>query len=312
MENCSSRKGIGVLTALLFLMLCQNAYTHNYVKIYQKKITDYQVDFYADNTNLCPYQFVLNIDWDSNRQDVSTNLPFYSVIKPHEKDKFLFSLVSLDKLPAEVKCRSEVTIGDPENSFENTNQIYIFPFEEGIERRVNQGYNTRYSHNGWLKYSVDFGMDIGTPVCATRDGIVVDLNVSSSKGGRRRYRSMANYITLYHSDGTYSQYVHLKKNGTNVVVGDIVKAGQIIGYSGNTGWTTGPHLHFMAYKPTYMGRETFPTKFLGYNGELVGIEPKKYYLAYHHLNETNSFYLLTNLVRLYDTNISEETNLGGL
>ena len=60
-------------------------------------------------------------------------------------------------------------------------------------------------------------------------------------------------ILVYHSDGTFAQYAHFKKNGVLVKVGDTVKKEQIIGYSGNTGMSTEPHLHFAVYKPTING-----------------------------------------------------------
>ncbi len=63
-------------------------------------------------------------------------------------------------------------------------------------------------------------------------------------------------------DGSFAEYVHLAQHSTTVSLGDHVEAGQRIAASGNTGWTTGPHLHFAVYVPTKQGRKTVETKFV--------------------------------------------------
>jgi hypothetical protein len=67
-------------------------------------------------------------------------------------------------------------------------------------------------------------------------------------------------IIVFHNDGTFSQYAHFKKDGIVVKEGDTLKKGQLIGYSGNTGQSTEPHLHFVVYKPTHNGLESIPFK----------------------------------------------------
>ena len=83
-------------------------------------------------------------------------------------------------------------------------------------------------HNG-----VDLGAASGTPIIATRSGKVTTATYGSSGGY---------YVTIDHQDGYQSMYLHM----THYVVkaGDYVRAGEIIGYVGSTGASTGPHLHF--------------------------------------------------------------------
>lgn len=298
-----------LLVFVCVLSFVNLSFAERFVRFYYKKITDYQYDFYADNTNTCPYQLLANLDFDSNYQLISTNLPYYTIISPMEQERYLFSLMSLKPLTNDFKFRYDSSIGDPNLVQEDTNFLYYMPFQEGEEHRVNQGYNTRFSHKGWTKYSVDIGMPIGTPVCAARDGTIVDIVVKHSHGGRsRRYRDCANYITVSHADGTFSQYVHLKKGGSLVNLGDKVKAGQPIGLSGNTGWTSGPHLHFMAFKPIYMGRMTFPTQFLGTDSNPFVITNHQFYYSYHGNMLSNS--AISNITKVHDTN-TEESPLGG-
>ena len=126
--------------------------------------------------------------------------------------------------------------------------LYRLPFEEGRAFRVAQGYDTNRTHKGRDRYSVDFAMRKGTSVCAARAGIVVDLKESSKTGGsHEKFRHDSNYICIAHDDGTVAEYHHLHYQGVLVEVGEHVEAGQRIAISGNTGYSTGPHLHFGVY-----------------------------------------------------------------
>lgn len=128
------------------------------------------------------------------------------------------------------------------------NTFYCLPFEKGKAYRVCQGYNGRLSHHGPNQYAVDFAMPEGTTVCAARPGVVVDLKESSNVGGHEnKYTNESNYVSIAHADGTIGEYHHLKTDGVLVEIGDRVVAGQPIALSGNTGYSTFPHLHFGAY-----------------------------------------------------------------
>src|SRR5262249_11805626 len=127
--------------------------------------------------------------------------------------------------------------------------IYSLPYQPGAEWKVTQGYNGSYSHNGSDQYSVDWKMAGGAPVHAARGGIVVKVKVESNVGGPdRKYENSANHILIRHSDGTLANYAHLSRDGAKVKVGQIVESGDLIALSGNTGFTSGPHLHFSVFK----------------------------------------------------------------
>ena len=95
---------------------------------------------------------------------------------------------------------------------------------------------------------VDLAGPEGTPIYATRSGVVTAAK-SSNAGG--------NYVTINHGDGFSSSYLHLR----NYVVkrGQAVSAGQLIGYMGSTGISTGSHLHFAIY---YNGRAVNPAQYV--------------------------------------------------
>jgi murein DD-endopeptidase MepM/ murein hydrolase activator NlpD len=125
---------------------------------------------------------------------------------------------------------------------------YRLPFQKGETHWVSQGYEGRWSHRGQDRYAVDFALPEGTTVCAAREGIVVDLKESSQTGGSdKKYKDDDNYVSIAHADGTIGEYHHLKYEGVLVEIGNQVTAGQAIALSGNTGYSTHPHLHFGVY-----------------------------------------------------------------
>jgi murein DD-endopeptidase MepM/ murein hydrolase activator NlpD len=126
-------------------------------------------------------------------------------------------------------------------------RIYKLPYGGGTTHDVCQGNNHGGStHTGLGAYAWDFCMPIGTPVGAARGGTVKAVRQDSNRGGwGAKFADDANYIVVDHGDGTAGLYMHLMFNGARVKVGDRVQTGQLLGYSGNTGWTSAPHLHFM-------------------------------------------------------------------
>lgn len=149
------------------------------------------------------------------------------------------------------------------NVTHDDNHIYSLPFAPGESYPVSQGHHGKYSHTGGDSFAIDFKMPEGTQVHAARDGVVVGAKDDSSVGGpNKKYEWQANYILIRHSDGTLGHYVHLQKGGNRVKIGDTIKAGDWIGLSGNTGHTTGPHLHFAVFKAADgKQRQTIPVRF---------------------------------------------------
>jgi hypothetical protein len=101
-----------------------------------------------------------------------------------------------------------------------------------------QYYESTNGHNG-----VDYGVPEGTPVMVAADGVVsrAELDTATAANSKAGY---GYHIRVKHSDSSMTLYAHLVKDGILVSTGQNVKMGEIIGRSGNTGRSTGPHLHF--------------------------------------------------------------------
>jgi murein DD-endopeptidase MepM/ murein hydrolase activator NlpD len=172
------------------------------------------------------------------------------------------------------------TFGSTSAQHDNT-CYYALPYAPGKSYRVSQGYNGEYSHFGADQYAIDWRMPVGTPVHAARGGTVVGVKGDSSVGGDdSKYDWDANYVLIQHPDGTLGQYVHLMKGGAKVKLGQRVEAGDFIGLSGNTGHSTGPHLHFSVFKARDgKHRETIPVRYRSAESMLVTLEEGRAYKA---------------------------------
>ena len=121
------------------------------------------------------------------------------------------------------------------------------------------------THKDWAKYAVDFDMPIGSPVFSMSDGIVVDVfekgHITCSSPSIE-CESHLNFIKILDPHDGMIEYLHLAENGALVEIGDSVVAGQRIAISGNTGFSTGPHLHVARIRVTEkLEQETVPLKF---------------------------------------------------
>lgn len=138
--------------------------------------------------------------------------------------------------------------------------VYELPFEKGKKVFLAQAYNSKFSHKNEL--SLDFKVKVGTKIYAGREGVVSAAKEDSNEGGLgKKYLSKGNHVVILHDDGSYGGYWHLAHNGALVDVGDVVKKGQLIGLSGNTGYSAFPHLHFWVYKMIDGEKVTVPTRF---------------------------------------------------
>ncbi|KOG35442.1 M23 family metallopeptidase [Streptomyces resistomycificus] len=109
----------------------------------------------------------------------------------------------------------------------------------------------------------DFAVASGTKVVAAHGGTVVKAGGNGAGDGP----AYGNAVVIKHGNGTFSQYAHLSR--VDVKVGQIVKTGQRIALSGNTGNSSGPHLHFEIRTTANYGSAIDPVAFLRSKGVKV-------------------------------------------
>ncbi len=127
---------------------------------------------------------------------------------------------------------------------EKGREVESFVFRKPVNSvRVTSRFTLRRWHPILHRYRAHLGVDLGgrtgTPVYAAADGRVVYAG---------RLGGYGNVIKIRHRDGFLTLYAHLHKFRRGIRRGKYVKKGQVIGYIGSTGMSTGPHLHFGLYK----------------------------------------------------------------
>lgn len=143
---------------------------------------------------------------------------------------------------------------------------HSLPYQGSVYSRFK--YRGTHAHKG-----VDVPLSVGDDVYAAFDGVVRVVMIPRYSGG------YGNLIVIRHYNGLETYYGHLKK--ALVQVGDTVGAGQLIGYGGSTGRSTGPHLHF---ETRYMGHAFDPERIFDFANDRLRVETialKRHYFSCH-------------------------------
>jgi len=233
------------------------------IKISYERV-DNGYHIYAENNEYCPVS--VQLDFTLKNLRVIDKKHFYVV--PAKGKKILLTEVTvIQKNSAySINYTYFANRGNHLQEEFDSDFSYDLPYQKGQGFTVYQGYNGIFSHKN--KYALDFTMPIGTPIAAIRDGIVIKVIEENDKNcNTPNCQEFNNYITVYHEDGTFAEYAHIKKDGAIVNPGDTINQGAIIGYSGNVGYSTGPHLHVEVFLQKLKKRQTIKTAFLINDGQ---------------------------------------------
>ncbi|MCL2876650.1 MAG: M23 family metallopeptidase [Betaproteobacteria bacterium] len=207
------------------------------------------VKFFAINNSPAPVTVSFGLTGSNLSPDKP--LPLTLVVDTHSRQEIVHVTQARRLEPLQYSLRYSYQPGDifmpPDR-----HARYILPFAKGTPFLVVQGpagmgaLGTLVTHdNDHSRYAYDFGVSEGTPVHAAREGMVIDVKDSFTEGrpdpslGKK-----ANFVGIMHDDRSIAYYLHLAPHRVLVKVGQWVYAGDLIAYSGNTGFTYGPHLHF--------------------------------------------------------------------
>lgn len=220
-----------------------------------------EIELRAKNLGEYPITFTLRV----RTQELTVNGPptVTATLAPKQSRKVIVLSGGSPERASGYRYSLDWTVGD-KDAVHDDDYLYALPYEPGKTYRVLQGYGSRYTHTGLEEFAMDLEMPVGTPVHAARSGVVARIQESNNEGcsqdGCGKY---ANYIVVMHSDGTTGEYYHLARNGAIVEAGEHVARGQLIGFSGNTGYSTTPHLHFAVYRAAGDGNtQSIPVRFL--------------------------------------------------
>lgn len=215
--------------------------------------------FYLDNQQFVPITLKFIPD---DFQNIGTHqaMPFTKVYAGNRRTKMFAAWLQDDWAGWKQGFRYQWQYGIA-NVTHNDAYAYALPYAKGEQYTMIQGPNGAYSHQG--KNAYDWEMPVGTPVHAARAGIVISVIDSFSVGGQIDFmKSQTNVIEIMHDDGTIGRYSHLTAKGALVKLGERVRRGQKIGLSGNTGYSSGPHLHFDVIRLTNdLTFDSIPVKF---------------------------------------------------
>ena len=175
---------------------------------------------------------------------------------PPRRDMRLVTLVPDGSGTPHYQHKLRYALGDPRA--QHSTQPYPLPWRGG-PFRMSQGPGGQYSHSGPKgRYAIDIAMPEGTPIIAARAGVVIKTENHQSGRGTN---PAGNFVRILHDDGTMGVYLHLKRGSVQVQEGQRVQAGKFLALSGNTGNSTGPHLHFVVQKNTGLNTVSIPFEF---------------------------------------------------
>jgi murein DD-endopeptidase MepM/ murein hydrolase activator NlpD len=210
------------------------------------RVVDGTWTLFANNPLLSPIEMAVQIDEKRGLRKIipaASEIQIADNIDPNERYPFHYFL------------------GDPVQKADNSD--YFLPIERKIGHFVSQGFDGRFSHNQEPnRYAVDIALPVGTEIYAARKGVVVKAQDNFVLDGQEMYfADKANMVMVLHEDGTIGVYAHLLAGGVKVQIGQTVEVGDLLALSGSTGFSSGPHLHFVVWRNVGLRYQSVPFRF---------------------------------------------------
>lgn len=230
-----------------------------------------RIRFTAENEFHAPVEVMLAFDDIAGLEYPPPDSELRWTVPPRESLTLLTLGIADTGESPEVTYRHEYLIGSPD-ARHAPERPYRMPYALATAYPVTQAYpDTATHHTPDSRHAIDFAMPVGTHVFAARGGTVFAVASRNYRGGLDTTRdgAGANVVHILHDDGTFAVYAHLNRSSIRVRPGDRVTRGEYIADSGNTGFSTGPHLHFAVVRNAGGHLESLPVSFEGRNASSV-------------------------------------------
>jgi hypothetical protein len=230
--------------------------------VVEPRSTDSGVALVAVNPCRCTVEFTVRAQTSAgSKRGRGTVAP--------QSEQVLLDVAAADG-PSEIRYEYGYVIGEPGIEHQPV-RPYRAPFALAQRFTVTQAPPDSVTHVGpSSRDAIDISMPVGTAIHAAREGLVINVAARHFKSGLNPQNiDEANFVQVLHDDGTNAIYAHLQLDTVRVRVGQQVARGEYIASSGNTGFSSGPHLHFVVLRNVGLRSESVPVTFAGPGGASV-------------------------------------------
>jgi murein DD-endopeptidase MepM/ murein hydrolase activator NlpD len=239
----------------------------------------------AKNEGRAPVQVFVSLT-ESTNLSARPALPLTRVIGPGRTEQLAEFSSANGVSGYSFRFRTTWQLGDPK-AVHDARAVYRLPFENGKRYMVSQapGGPLMTHTTASQRDAIDIVMPEGDAVVAARSGIVIE-NLRPFDTGRMEpyFYDKANVVRILHDDGTWADYAHLLKYTANIVPGQRIEAGVEIGLSGSSGFSGGPHLHFVVQKNDDGKVVSVPVQFTTHTQGVIAPQYRQVLFADYHLD----------------------------